>query len=71
MKQILTVIQIVVSLTLIGLILIQARGTGFGRTSTFGGGSSFSRRGLEKLIFRATFVVVAIFLVVAVLSLLV
>lgn len=71
MKQILTVIQILVSLVLISLILIQARGTGFGRTSTFGGSSSFSRRGLEKLIFRATFVVVAIFLIVAVLSLLV
>lgn len=71
MKQVLPVLQIISSLILIGLILIQARGTGFGRSSTFGGSSSFSRRGLEKLIFRATFVVVAVFLLLAVISLLV
>jgi protein translocase SecG subunit len=69
MRGVLTIIQIVVSVVLISLILIQARGTGFGRSSSFGGGSSFSRRGLEKLIFRLTFVVVAIFLITAVLSL--
>ena len=69
MKQALTIIQIIASLLLIGLILIQARGTGFGRSSSLGGSSSFSRRGLEKLIFRLTFVVVTVFLVVAVLSL--
>ena len=71
MRQTLTIIQIVISLVLIGLILIQARGTGFGRSSGFGGSSSFTRRGLEKLIFRLTFVVAGVFLVVAVLSLLV
>jgi protein translocase SecG subunit len=71
MRQALTVIQIITSILLIVLVLIQARGTGFGRSSTLGGGTSFSRRGLEKLIFRMTFVVVAVFLVVAVLSLLV
>ena len=71
MREALTVTQIVVSLALIGLILIQARGTGFGRSGSFGGSSSFSRRGLEKLIFKLTFIVVAIFLITAVLSLLV
>ncbi|MCX6705088.1 MAG: preprotein translocase subunit SecG [Candidatus Woesebacteria bacterium] len=69
MRQVLTIIQIVVSILLIGLILIQARGTGFGRSASFGGGNSFSRRGLEKLIFRLTFIVVAIFLIAAVVSL--
>jgi protein translocase SecG subunit len=71
MRQILTVIQILSSILLIGLILIQARGTGFGRSSSLGGGTSFSRRGLEKLIFRMTFVVVVVFLITAILSLLV
>ena len=66
MKQALTVIQIVVSLLLIGLILIQARGTGFGR----GGNTSFTRRGLEKLIFKLTFFTALIFLVVSTLQLL-
>lgn len=72
MRQALTIIQIVISIILIGLILIQARGTGLGRTSGIaGGGGSFSRRGLEKLIFRFTFVAVSIFLIVSILSLLV
>ena len=70
MKQVLTVVQIVVSLGLIGLILIQAKGTGLGRTFGSGGGTSFSRRGLEKFLFRATFVFVAIFILVSILQLL-
>lgn len=69
MKQILTIVQIVVSLCLIGLILIQAKGTGLGRTFGSGGGTSFSRRGLEKLIFRLTFIVVGIFIVISILQL--
>lgn len=69
MKQILTVVQIVVSLGLIGLILIQAKGTGLGRTFGAGGGTSFSRRGLEKLIFRLTFVFVFIFILISILQL--
>lgn len=70
MKLILTIIQIVISLFLIGLILIQAKGTGLGRTFGAGGGTSFSRRGLEKLIFRLTFVVVGVFIIIQILQLL-
>lgn len=69
MKQALTIFQMIVSVVLIGLILIQARGTGFGR-SGLGGGGSFTRRGLEKLIFRSTFVFVALFLIISILQLL-
>lgn len=71
MKQILTIIQIIVSVSLILLILIQAKGTGLGRTFGGGGGTSFSRRGLEKLIFRLTFVLVALFLLISILQLVV
>jgi len=70
MNQVLIILQIVVSLVLIGLILMQARGTGLGRTFGGGGGTSFTRRGLEKLLFKATFVFVVLFLVISVLSLL-
>lgn len=70
MKQVLTIVQIVTSLVLIGLILIQARGTGLGRTFGGGGGTSFTRRGLEKLIFKLTFVFVFIFIAVSILQLL-
>lgn len=65
MKQALIIIQIVVSVILIGLILIQAKGTGFGRV----GGTSFTRRGLEKLVFRLTFVIAFVFLTVSILQL--
>jgi len=64
LKQILTTTQIVSSVALIILVLMQARGTGLGRTGA-GGGSSFTRRGLEKMIFRLTFVVVTLFLAVS------
>ncbi len=69
MKQFLTIVQIIVSLVLIALILMQARGTGLGRTFGGGSGTSFTRRGLEKLIFKATFVFVILFLVISVLQL--
>lgn len=70
MKQFLTIFQIISSLILIGLVLVQARGTGLGRTFGASGGTSFSRRGLEKLIFKLTFVFVFIFILVSVLQLL-
>ena len=69
MKYTLTIIQIVVSIALILVIMIQARGTGLGRTFGGGGGTSFSRRGLEKLIFKLTFVLVSLFLVISILQL--
>jgi protein translocase SecG subunit len=64
MKNTFLVIQIVSAILLTGTILIQARGTGFGRGST----ASFTRRGLEKLIFRLTFVFAAIFMLVSILQ---
>jgi protein translocase SecG subunit len=69
MKQAFTIAQMVSSIILIALILVQARGTGFGRSSSFGGGTSFSRRGLEKLIFRLTFVFALVFIGVSILQL--
>ncbi|HJY98987.1 MAG TPA: preprotein translocase subunit SecG [Patescibacteria group bacterium] len=69
MNQALTIIQIIASVVLIGLILMQARGTGLGRTFGASGGTSFSRRGLEKLVFKLTFVFVFIFILVSVLRL--
>ncbi|MEK7550406.1 MAG: preprotein translocase subunit SecG [Patescibacteria group bacterium] len=65
MKDALTLLQIIFSIALIGLILIQARGTGLGRSQA----GSFSRRGLEKLLFKLTFAVATIFLTVSVLQL--
>ncbi|MFC1649552.1 preprotein translocase subunit SecG [Patescibacteria group bacterium] len=69
MQEALLIIQVVTAIVLSVLILIQTKGTGFGRV--WGGSSSFTRRGLEKTVFRSTFVVSAIFVVVSILQLVV
>ena len=68
MHRILTIFQLITSVILIAFILVQARGTGFGR-STGGSSASFTRRGLEKLIFRLTFVAAGLFLILSILLL--
>jgi protein translocase SecG subunit len=68
MKDIFLIGQITVSVVVIVLILLQARGTGFGRSSG-GSQSSFSRRGLEKVVFKLTFIMVGIFIAISILQL--
>ncbi|HEY6409550.1 MAG TPA: preprotein translocase subunit SecG [Ktedonobacteraceae bacterium] len=69
----LRVIQIILSITVIVLILLQPRGAGLG--SAFGGSSAGSvfktRRGVERLIFNLTVVFVILFALVSLLSALV
>ena len=69
MKQVILVGQIAVSAFLVVLILLQARGTGFGRSLGGGNQSSFSRRGLEKVVFKLTFILVGIFIAISILQL--
>lgn len=70
----LQIIQIILSLTLIGLVLFQAGSSG-GIGSLFGGsgGSAVqrTRRGLEKTVFQLTIVVSAVFILNAILQLLI
>ncbi|MQF64582.1 preprotein translocase subunit SecG [SAR202 cluster bacterium AC-409-J13_OGT_754m] len=67
MSTILNLIQLSVSITLILVILFQVREQGSGlfgsATTTFR-----VRRGLEKILFQATIVLVVIFVVVSILS---
>lgn len=53
--------QVVVSILLITCILVQNKGAGLG--TAFGGESSFyrSKRGVEKILYRATVVLFIIF----------
>lgn len=62
MKSALTVFQVVVSLLLIIVILMQEKGVGL--SATFGGGGEFyrSKRGIDKLLFIATAVLSALFI---------
>jgi len=68
MKNILLVIQILVACGLTALILIQSGSSGLGRI--FGGsGASFSRRGLEKFLYKLTFIFAGLFILVSIISL--
>lgn len=60
-KQVISLIQIILAMILIALILLQAKGTGLG--STFGGDFNFysTKRGAEKLIFNVTIIVSVLF----------
>lgn len=64
-----TIFQMVLGVLLIGLILLQTKGTGLG--SAFGGDMGFYRtkRGFEKLIFNTTIVVVVLFIVTSLIEL--
>ena len=63
-------IQIILSVILIILILIQAKGTGLG--STFGGELGFyrSKRGFERMLFTTTMIVSALFLITSLIRIL-
>lgn len=68
LKGALIIFQIVSSVFLVILILIQTKGTGLGRT--FGGGNvSFTRRGVEKIVFKSTFAVSVFFILVSLITL--
>lgn len=71
MKNLITLLQIVFSTTLIILILLQARGTGL--NSAWGGsGESFrSKRGVEKALFVLTIAFAVLFCLSSYLTLIV
>ena len=71
MNSIILIIQIIISLALITTILLQAKGAGLG--TAFGGAAEQfrSKRGVEKILFRGTIVLVALFLITSIVNLLI
>ena len=69
MQTYLNVAQIVLSITLIMVILFQVRGGGLGGIFGQPGTVYRTRRGVEKILFQLTIVLVVIFLVISVLTL--
>ena len=66
MEQILTIVQILISIFLVASILLQQKGSGLG--STFGGDGSTgysTRRGVEKVLFYSTIILALAFLAIA------
>jgi protein translocase SecG subunit len=71
LHQILPILEILLGLILIGVIILQSKGTGMG--STFGGDMGFygTKRGAEKLLFIFTIIISVIFMVVSLVGVLV
>jgi protein translocase SecG subunit len=59
MQATIQVVQVASAAVIIFFVLLQVRGTGLGRNAS---SASFTRRGLEKTIFKGTFLVAFIFL---------
>jgi len=67
MKTALLVVHVLISVSLIGLILLQSSKGGLG--SAFGGGESFrTKRGAEKIVFRTTIVMAVVFLLTSIIN---
>lgn len=66
---ILNILAIIVSILIIGVILLQAQGSGL--SSSFGGGGEFyrSRQSLEKFLVFATVILATIFAVLSIILL--
>ncbi len=64
------IIQIIISVALIAILLVQAKGTGLG--GIFGGDTSIyrTRRGVEKTLYQATVGLAIAFFVVSIVSVL-
>jgi len=67
--QILILAQVILSLVLIVLILLQQRGTALGSIFGLGGEPFATRRGIEKKIFLATIFFAFLFIVLSILNL--
>jgi len=68
---ILAVIQIILSILLMTAILLQQKGGGLG--AAFGGSSNIysTKRGIDKILYRATIVMAVLFLLLSLVGLLV
>ncbi|WKZ25845.1 MAG: preprotein translocase subunit SecG [bacterium] len=66
MKELVQIIQSISAILLIIFVLLQVRGGGFSRSSN---SASFTRRGVERLVYRLTFVVAGLFLIMSAISL--
>lgn len=71
MNQVLLIIQIILSIAIVTLILIQAKGTGLGQAFGGMGGNYSTRRGVEKTVFFLTIIVAVLFFLSSVVQLLV
>ncbi len=68
METYLNIVQIIISIIVIGVVLLQARGSGF--SATFSSDTSIyrTRRGVEKTLFNVTIALAVLFVGISILS---
>lgn len=66
MKETMLILQIVLSVLLIGAILLQAQGAGLGTTWGGGGESYHTKRGIERVLFGFTVVGIVLFVILSI-----
>ena len=68
METYLNIVQIIISIIVIGVVLLQARGSGF--SATFSSDTSIyrTRRGVEKTLFNVTIGLAVLFVAISILS---
>lgn len=69
MKNALLIIQVIVAILIIILIMLQPEGSGFSMNFTSGGENYHTKRGAEKIMFRLTIALIAIFLILSIINL--
>jgi preprotein translocase subunit SecG len=62
------IVQIVISIVLVGVIALQARGSGFSATFTSDSSIYRTRRGVEKTLFNFTIVLAVAFVLISLAS---
>jgi preprotein translocase subunit SecG len=67
LKAILEIIQIIVSVSLIALVLLQIKSSGLGGVFGGDGGIYKTRRGVEKILFQATIGLAGLFFLISIL----
>jgi protein translocase SecG subunit len=71
MSNILLIVQIILSILLIGAILLQAQGSGLGTTWGGGGETYHTKRGLEKVLYYFIIIGIVLFVILSVANLII
>ncbi|MEA2056440.1 MAG: preprotein translocase subunit SecG [Patescibacteria group bacterium] len=66
--KVLSITQIIISVLIIALILLQAQGSGLGNTWSGGGETYHTKRGVEKVTYYSTIVLITLFIITSIVS---
>ncbi len=65
-SDVVNVFQVLVALAVIGIVLLQAKGQGLGNIFGGGGETYRTRRGVERVLFRSTIVLIITFVALSI-----